>query len=242
MNDLEFFIKRIVDLKGHSHPTLLKFLSTEKALLVKQLIGNKDFLYFDGGYPDAEYQRCIISPFELEEKDFEIVIFQILYNKNYLVPNHRMILGTLMSLGITRESIGDIVIGKEKCFFIASKTISDFIETEFKELNHMAITLKRVNEIDIPVVDEYDEKTCFLASLRLDCVLSGAYGLSRNISKEMILGELVQVNHKVITNFSLVVKENDIISVRGKGRAKVVKVSDNLTKSNRIRVIIGLKK
>ena len=64
----------------------------------------------------------------------------------------------------------------------------------------------------------YKEITGSVASLRLDAMISLAFGESRSHSVSAIEGGLVFVNGKLITSNGYHVKDNDIISVRQMGR------------------------
>ena len=112
-DDEELFFKRINSIKdnvlNNYKMNILKFLDLRKQEIIKYIIGNSCYLYFDGGYNDAEYKKCIISPFELDNPDFKIDVLKLNYNKKYLSLNHRKVLACLMELGIKREVIGDIL-------------------------------------------------------------------------------------------------------------------------------------
>lgn len=72
-----------------------------------------------------------------------------------------------------------------------------------------------------------------VSSLRLDGVLAAAYRLSRSESAEIIRAGLVKVDHLVCDRVDLAVKEGVLLSVRGKGRVRLVSV-DGMTRKQRI--------
>ena len=57
-----------------------------------------------------------------------------------------------------------------------------------------------------------------VSSLRLDAVLSAALNLSRGKACELIASDVVFVNFKLISKSTYLISENDIISIRKKGR------------------------
>ena len=75
--------------------------------------------------------------------------------------------------------------------------------------------------------------------MRLDNVLAGAYNLGRAAAQKMIQDGLVKVNHEVVLKDSKLLKEGDLLSVRGKGRVILVKLMGQ-TKSNNL--ILAIKK
>ncbi len=239
----EDFVKRIKDLKQqaieNSKVSLLKFLDSRKQELVKYIIGTKDnvYIYFDGGFKNAEYKKCLITPFINEENNLNVDILKINYNKRFLKPNHRNILGALMNMGIKRESIGDIFIDEE-CYFACSKEISNYLIDEFKTLSNMPVNLEIVTDLDIEKKEEFEVKKAFVSSLRLDVIISSMYNLSRNESQEIIKNKMVKVNHVMMDNTSHMLKENDLLSVNKKGRMKLFSIG-NTTSKGRICVEIG---
>ena len=75
-----------------------------------------------------------------------------------------------------------------------------------------------------------------VSSTRLDCVISGLYNISRVESAKLINSEKVHVNYEKITSCSKDVKSESLISVRGKGRARIISIGD-VTKKGKIKVL-----
>ena len=69
---------------------------------------------FFGG-PHAERKRAIIAPlyFKPQPEDFELTLFELQYPKKFVTIQHQHVLGTLMSLGIQRDQLGDIIVGED---------------------------------------------------------------------------------------------------------------------------------
>ena len=76
-----------------------------------------------------------------------------------------------------------------------------------------------------------------VASLRLDCIIAEGFRLSRETAKAAIEKQIVQLNHRIIGTPSQNVKENDVISLRGKGKIILESVSGE-SKKGRIWVKI----
>jgi len=241
MESIESFKKRcesIIDKAYQGGVTLLNFLDDAEVGVLNNIIKKHPTinLFESGKIIDADRKRYIISPYD-EIPDFKIVTFEIIYNKKYYELNHRSILGSLMSLGIKRECIGDIVIDNDRCFFAATKEISEFLKLEFRSVGRAQIELKEYDD-EIKNIIKYDIKTYFLQSLRLDSVISEGFNISRNESKEMIIEGLAYINYLLCQNPSQNIKENDIISLRHKGKIKLIKIG-NKSKSGRTAVDIG---
>lgn len=237
--DEETFVKKVFSVKDdalkNDKITLFRFLNTREVELVKYICGNDVYLYFSNFTNEDEYKRTLISPFEINP-DFKIEILKLDYNKKYIKPNHRMILGALMSLGVNRDTIGDIYITTDDdVYIISTKEISLYLISEFKVLSHQSVSLNKVNQIDGEIKRNYDIMSTFVASLRLDLILAERYKLSRKNAQEIIKTGDCKVNQKVILNTSHILKEGDIISIKGYGRMKLLEIG-GLSKSNNIYV------
>ena len=229
------YIKRVED----GNVCLLAFLDEAERGVVLELTKFLPInVIFDGGIVNANRVRCLLTPFDTTN-EFNIHVYQIIYNKKFYEVNHRSILGSLMGLGIKRESVGDIVInGNKEAFFACTKEISPYIENDYKYVGKVPISIKKV---DFPVKNEinYENKVYFVSSLRLDVVISASYNFSRKESLEVLERGEVFVNYLLNQNPSYILKEKDVISVRHKGNLIVTQIKG---KSQSGRIIIEINK
>ena len=205
MLSFEDKIKNIIKLEKS---VSLRFLSlSEQTYLFR-----KRHIILDGGYPEAEKKRayCYMKPID------NIACYQIKYNKAQLMLTHQNILGTLLSLGITYDSVGDI-LPKQGVFFI-TKEIEEEVLLNFTSINRVPIELIRFNSENVYSEIELEEYRTTLESLRLDLVVSKIAKVSREIAKTMINEEMVKLNHKVNKKPTTLVYENDTVSIRKHGR------------------------
>lgn len=235
--ELDFY-KKICDIKNNvinnDKVYLLKFLNLREQEIVKDVFKNDNLLHFYGGYNDAEYKRVLITNYD--NLDFKITIFKIKYNKKYLNLTHKNVLGTILSLGIKRDNIGDIII-KDDAYIIIASEMKEYIINNFKVINNSSIELEEYNGI-IENKEEYNLETIYIKSMRVDIVISHALKISRNESYELITKGLVKINQKIIENTSQIVNVCDIISIRKYGRVKIID-NKGYTKSNNIVLVIG---
>lgn len=238
--ELEFFRRKInsaIDKASQGGVVLTSFLDETKIGIVKEMTSKiKDIsVTFSEEFKNAEYRRALFQGVHLKVQDFKTKVYEIVYNKKYLTPHHRMILGTLMGFGIKRESLGDIVLFENGgVFFSCTEEISPYLIEHFKMISKHSIDLKEVAGI-IEIEKKFELKTAFVASLRLDVILSAAYHLSRSTAQQLIVDGLVQVNHMPTLNYSLLLKENDLLSVRHKGRV-YLKGIGGTTRSSRLMI------
>lgn len=220
--------------------TITKFLNLREQEILTYIIGQNSgvFLKFSNISGFDEYKRAIISPFEVDD-DFDIDIIKLDYNKKFSELNHRQILGTIMSLQIERNMIGDILINENKdIYIISSKEMSDFIIQNVFKINNSEVFLSKTDKVIGSFSPNYVIKKYFLASLRIDLVTSEGFGVSRNKVQEMIKAGLLKLNSKEEKNVSRQIELNDVISLKGHGRIKLLSVG-GLSKSGKICVEIG---
>ncbi|MGM9970703.1 MAG: YlmH/Sll1252 family protein [Anaeroplasma sp.] len=236
-NEEEYpFVRRcesiVLDAKNNGKITLFKFLNKRE---IEILTSNAKDVYLYLDTYGIEYKRAVISAFELNP-DFKISLIKIIYNKKYLAINHRMVLGALMSIGIERNTIGDIIITTNNdVYFYATKEITPYLFDEFKTLSNQAISLVETNEIIGEIKINYVTKKAFVNSLRLDLILAHGFNENRTIIQDLIKNGDCKINQKRINNTSHILKEGDIISLKGYGRL-VLKEVGRLSKNNKIYV------
>lgn len=241
----EIFANKILDYKekaSNKKVILTKFLDLREQEIISYLVNNDNYIkvYFNGGYQDSEMKRALFLHNDIPYSNdlFNLRIYQIEYNKKFLNISHRNILGTLMSLGITRDNIGDI-IHNDDAYFITTQEISEFIINSFNTINKVPISLKEIPIIEFNVDLNYQEKNIIVNSLRLDLIISHTYNISRNKANDLIIGSFVKINHIMVDNNSYKCKINDIISVRTKGRMKILSINGK-TKKDKISLKVGI--
>ena len=203
------------------------------------LNSNSDIKYtIDGGYKNAERSVVFMYPFYMEYEDIDNTLrfIQIEGNFKFKSISHKDYLGSLMNLGIKREKIGDIIIHENFCQVIVSADICDFIIMNLEKVSRNNVKVREISKEEIIYnPPNYKDVSFTVTSSRIDCVISGLYNISRQESMKFINGEKVQVNYEKITSPSKEIKDNSLISVRGKGRAKVISVGE-LTKKGKIKI------
>lgn len=222
---------------------LTKFLDFEEQKELRKTTSKDSYLYFEGGYELSERKRAIVlfNDEDVSFDDFDIKIYEILFESDIKQISHRHILGTLMSLGINRNSFGDILITEDKYYLFVTSEISKYIEQNFLMVNYIPLKLIEINDLSLIKLPIPHEENINVSSMRLDAIISRAMRKSRNDSAEIISKGLVLINHKECLNVSQNVKINDIISIRHFGRIEVLEILKT-TKKDRLVLRIGVKK
>ncbi|MDE5715887.1 MAG: hypothetical protein K2I42_07155 [Anaeroplasmataceae bacterium] len=238
--EVEFFLKQMksnISRATNGSVILTGFLNEQQQSLLLQIPHSSVEIFLDGGFEKAEMKRAIFSSFKVDISSFKILIYEIKYNKRYLTLNHRKILGSLMGLGIKRESIGDIVLIEDRAYFAVTSDIAFFVVSEFKTIHGIPIDLEETKD-RIEIKKSLKIETHIVSSLRLDCIVASAYKKSRSAVEDMIQNGLVALNHIECLNGSKQVSTSDVISVRHKGRVYIEEIGGK-TKSNRIIIKLG---
>lgn len=177
-----------------------------------------------GGYPDAERKLvCFVSRYEDMSYDCLCYICVKPCNLKFAEDlSHRDYLGALMHLGIERHMIGDILVDGNQGHIIALKQVEAVICEELTKVRNTKVraVLERVE--DIHLIRRSEWKFVNMASRRLDVAIAAVYHLSRNLAANYILGEKVFVNARMTSNHSYLLKDEDLISVRGLGRFRML--------------------
>lgn len=195
-----------------------------------------------GGYPDAERRVCVFLPDYADEGMFDGLSYIRVQTASALPKPlaHRDYLGSLMAMGIKRETIGDILVRPDGADFIVLSEICEFLLSEYTGAGHARFSAEEISQTDLllPQVETVTVRDT-VPSLRLDCVASTAFSLSRgNVCAYIEAGRLF-VNGVQTLKKDCKVSEGDILVLRGKGRAKLTAVGG---RSKKDRIFIEIEK
>lgn len=203
----------------YSAPRFTAFLTEEEQAAIGEVLSYGHNTCYFGGFDDAKRKMLGVFPEwqEVEFSEYPIRVISIIkkYTKEL---THRDYLGTVLSLGIDRSKIGDILVHDKGAYIFASETVADMILGIEKISNcGVKVTLADIGDIEIPE-QQYDDLFCIVPSMRLDAFVAAVTKASRNQALTMIKAGKVSLNHKVIEDGSKSIIINDILSVRGFGR------------------------
>ena len=196
-----------------------------------------------GGYDDAE--RMVVRFGDKDELGYEerfpIDVLEIspLAEKFADDLSHRDFLGALMSLGIERNLLGDIIVSGKKAYLFCLDRISDYIIENLISVRHTSVSVshgdtKSVSELKR---SELKEKVIQVASPRCDAVIAKFYNMSRNDASECFRQGKVFINGRLTESTSVNLKDKDAVTVRGYGRFTIARTGE-LTKKGKINLLI----
>jgi RNA-binding protein YlmH len=148
--------------------------------------------------------------------------------------SHRDILGSLMGLGIERDSVGDIITNGASAVFLIKTKLAEYVKDNLNKIGKYNVGVTLYDKYDITPKQDFQICLDTVASMRLDAVIASIYKLSRNLSTEYISGGKVYINGVQTTKSDITVKEGDKLTLRGKGKALIDSL-DGLSKKGRIR-------
>ncbi len=189
-----------------------------------------------GGYDDAERRMLAFCPEADDEAYYPIAALKII-SKDGRVFSHRDYLGAVLSLGIKREKVGDIIIDNDCAIVFCESNVAGFICLNLDKVASAGVICTICDVDDVTVERRFEIKSASVASLRLDCVLSAAIGKSRETTCELINRGLVQLNYDIAKSTSARIKTGDVISARGYGKM-IVETDCSTTRKGRIKIEI----
>ncbi len=239
----EILIARINDIFDISQktnkPKFLGFLSREEIALAQRVLENRnaDFTVF-GGFYGAERQMILCKPDWCDDVNFPITAVTFSYREVDTLK-HRDFLGALMALGITRESIGDILVENGRAVAFFKDEVLEFVKSNVTKIGRVGVNLSVGFKQPLPESSKLIATSKTVSSLRLDCVVSALSDVSRNKAEEFINLGYVSVNSVVCEKATKQITEKDVVSIRSKG--KFIIDSTN-KKSKKDKIILEFKK
>ena len=202
-----------------------------EAALICQKSGVPYWLY--GGYPESERKMLVISSLNREEllPCFPFTLLQF-GGSDLSSISHRDVLGSLMSLGIRRELLGDIIAQDGKVAVFVAERIKDYLIQNVTSVGRQTVQLSEASpDFQLPN-PRFDKQRLTVASLRADAVVGTFCRCSREKACHLIDGKSVYVNHILLEKKTKEIRAGDRVIVRGFGKWIIDQCGD-LTKKGR---------
>lgn len=207
---------------------------------------------FYGGCEDSDRCRLYFLP-EGEETLEELLslastnpeildlkVIRLTRDKGGRELTHRDYLGSLMSLGITREKVGDIFVNEDGADIIVCAEIAEYILNNLSSAGRTKLEGKILSISDLrPVEANIELESTSVASLRLDGVLSQVFGIPRTSAQMAIKGGIVFVNDTEATKSDMKIQPETKLVIRGKGKAYLKEAKGKTRKG---RTVISVEK
>lgn len=221
-------------------PANTAFLSPREQQLARYLFGEGPELIFFGGYPQSERQMLCYLPDYLDsstlwEENGPVCCLRATFYEGDC-PTHRDFLGALMGLGLSRDTIGDILVDQSRCDFFTTREMVPFLLQNFTHAGRATLHLERIDlqQAHIPP-QKFHIISDTLASLRLDSVVSSGFRISRSAAATAIGAGKVSIDGLPCEKPDRPVQPGNRISLRGSGKILFASAGA-LTKKGRIPV------
>lgn len=240
------FISRLEDrlerVENRYQEEVTDFLEPRLQLVADEYLRSQKFkrYLFCGGYEGAERKRLILYP-EYTEPSCDmanISLLQFQGRLDFISVNHRDFLGAIMSLGLRREKLGDLLVHDTGCALFVQREMAAYMMQNELRVKHVPFTVTEVSlDTFQPPEQNIKELHIMVASMRLDTILAHGLNLSRSKAMDLIQAGKVKVNHSEVTDNDYLCRREDLISCRGFGRIRVGEQSGE-TKKGKLKVCL----
>ena len=146
-----------------------------------------------------------------------------------------------MKTGLNRNRIGDIIVHNDGAYIFVleenAKYIANSLE-EFTRFSKAKIEVINYTEVELKP-QEFEEKEITISSMRIDNIVSELVKISRSKTEELLKNEKIFVNSKLEIKSSKLIKENDILAIRGNGKYVIAEL---LGSNKKGKIILSVKK
>ncbi len=223
----------------HTPITTKEFITPDiysKLLLLKKELGVN--INSNGIFEECERRILAFTTDKYEFIAYDVKIIRIKNKSKFKKLTHKDYLGALMSLGIRRNVLGDLIVEEDMCYVPVVGDISEYILNNLTTIGKCPCEIEILSEgyghIPSP---KFKESTIICTSLRIDSIVSAVCNISRIKASNMISGGLVLVNYNVYTQKDKVVDIMDTMTIKGYGKYKVHCILGETVKG-RIRLVV----
>ena len=196
-----------------------------------------------GGYPQAERKVACFGQETLcgYVEDPPICCLEISPLSSRFADSlgHRDFLGALLSLGLRRQVLGDILVVENHGYLFCLEHVASFILEQLRQVKHTMVRCVRRETLPTIILAEPEPVSFLVASERIDGVISAIYKLSRRDSQQQIIQGHVFVNDREINSVNLLLHPGDRVSVRGRGRFRYEGI-ESLSRKGRLRILVRI--
>ena len=211
----------------------LGFLDEREAALCAGLCrhaGGIEVRFF-GGYEGAERVMLGLIP-PGEEAAFPLRALTLTV-RNSAALSHRDWLGSLLSLGIKRDAVGDLLCEEGRCVAFVTESVAPLIRQELTKVGGEGVRVSEGFTEPLPTAHRFLARTETVASVRLDGVVAAVCACSRTQAAEWIRLGLVAVNGLPCAKGDAPLRAGDRLAVRGKGKF-IFDSTDRRTRKGRV--------
>lgn len=241
---LRRLLDRLDRFRSRSTPETTRFLSPREQALCRQLLqaeGESAWTLW-GGYPGAERQILCFLPDWLPEHwqsqaDAPLAAVRCRFPGSSL--EHRDLLGALMSAGLKRETLGDILVEPGQADFVVLREVLPYLLSQLTRAGRASLHPEELPLSQLtPPPRRLEQRRETVASLRADCVLAAALNLSRDKAAGLVRQGLVRVDSLDLAKPDRPLQAGQTLSVRGHGKFILQEITGP-TRKGRIAILLA---
>ena len=180
-------------------------------------------LVFHGGGEACERAAAFFLPDYMTEDMLDVseYICAMKLKAYFGQPGHRDYMGALLGMGIGREWLGDIQVEGDTAYVFCMKSVLRHL-LSIEKAGRYTVKASQVPLEEVPARKVETESVSFsVMSPRLDAVAAGLFHLSRTEAAKQIAAGNVSLNYAQCLKADCVVKEGDVLSLKGKGKGSI---------------------
>ena len=180
-------------------------------------------LVFHGGGDNCERAAAFFLPDYMTEDmlDLSEYLCAMKLKAYFGQPGHRDYMGALLGMGIGREWLGDIQVEGDTAYVFCMKSVLRHL-LSIEKAGRYTVKASQVPLEEVPARKVETESVSFsVMSPRLDAVAAGLFHLSRTEAAKQIAAGNVSLNYGQCLKADCIVKEGDILSLKGKGKGSI---------------------
>lgn len=194
---------------------------------------------FCGGYERAERKMLLFLPDWQEQADESayMAALRCTYRKEDALT-HRDFLGSLMAQGVTRDTLGDILVSDGSCDLLVTRELAPYLLQNVTSAGRVRLSIGEIelSALNVPPLSVREIRDT-VSTLRLDAVTASGFSMSRGRAQELIASGRVQLNHRETLKADAPVAQGDVISARGLGKFDVAEVG-GLSRKGRTAILL----
>ena len=233
----QIYDKYLLAVRNNKYAPLKFYLSPKYWVYLKEFCEGQNIPYLcEGFFQEAERRLFSFNYYPGDTVPGTVIIiknkskFKTLYHKDYL--------GAILALGIDRDTIGDIIVQGDQAFVAVLKDILPFIENNLLTIGRNPCEIVTgIDYNELPSA-KFDDFNIIVTSRRLDNIVAALGSFSRGEAVKYIDRGMVLIDYLEVKDKSFMIKEGSTITIRGKGKFKILNTVNN-TKSGRFVIKIN---
>lgn len=221
------FLNRISDLQRRAERTWRitrsGFLTPAEQALAARVLERTPEPTFFGGHEDCERKVLFFVP-EGETLDPAEHLCAVGFTPCFGSPGHRDYLGAALGLGIERPWLGDLWVTEESAVLFCLPSVREQLLT-LDRAGKVTVKARPLALAEVtPPPRQVRRVTFTVQSPRLDAVTGEVFRLSRTLAAKHVAAGLVSLNYLPCLRPDALLKEGDVLSLRGKGKAVLTEI------------------